>query len=285
MAEHDVTILDSTIHYGEAGQGDPIVFLHGNPTSSYLWRNVIPPLVSEGRCLAPDLIGMGKSGKPDIGYHFLDHALYLEAWFDALDLRRVTLVIHDWGSALGIYWARRHPDRVAAIAMMEAIVEPIGWSQFPEAFIPLFQAFRTEGVGEKLVLEENQFIERVLPGAILRKLSAAEMDAYRAPFPDPASRKPILTWPRQLPIAGEPKDIVAIIEEGTRWLGEHPARKLLLTFDPGVLITERAARSCRARMRNLETKKIGPGLHYVQEDHPQAIAEAVKDWRRRFVAR
>jgi haloalkane dehalogenase len=197
----------------------------------------------------------------------------------------VTLVIHDWGSALGIYWARRHPDRVVAIAMMEAIVEPIAWSQFPEAFVPLFEAFRTQGVGEKLVLEENQFIERVLPGAILRKLTAAEMDAYRAPFPDPASRKPVLAWPRQLPIAGEPKDIGAIIEEGTRWLGEHPMPKLLLTFDPGVLITGRAARWCRDRMRNLETRNIGPGLHYVQEDHPQAIAEAVKDWRRRLVTR
>ena len=285
MAEHDVRVLDSTIHYVEAGQGDPIVFLHGNPTSSYLWRNVIPPLAGEGRCLAPDLIGMGKSGKPDVAYRFVDHARYLGAWFDTLDLRRVTLVIHDWGSALGIDWARRHPDRVAAIAMMEAILEPIGWNQFPEAFIPLFEAFRTEGVGEKLVLEENQFIERVLPGAILRKLAAEEMDAYRAPFPDPASRKPVLAWPRQLPIAGEPKDIVAIIEEGTRWLGEHPVPKLLLTFEPGVLITERSARWCRDRLRNLETKKIGPGLHYVQEDHPQAIAEAVKDWRRAFVPR
>ena len=285
MAEHDVRVLDSTIHYVDVGQGDPIVFLHGNPTSSYLWRNIIPPLAGEGRCLAPDLIGFGKSGKPDIGYHFLDHARYLDAWFDALDLHRVTLVIHDWGSALGIYWARRAAERVAAIAMMEAIVEPIGWSDFPDAMVPLFQGFRTDGVGERLVLEENVFIERVLPGAIVRKLSAEEMDAYRQPFPDPRSRKPILAWPRQLPIGGEPKDVIEIIEASTRWLGESPIPKLLLAFEPGVLVTERAVRWCAERMRNLETKKIGSGLHYVQEDHPDAIAAAVKDWRRRVLTR
>ena len=284
MTEHDLAVLDSKIHYVETGRGDPIVFLHGNPTSSYLWRNVIPLLAGEGRCLAPDLIGMGKSGKPDVGYHLLDHARYLDAWFDALDLRRVTLVIHDWGSALGIYWARRHPERVAAIAMMEAVVEAIGWSEFPEPFVPLFQAFRTPGVGEKLILEENQFIEKVLPGAILRKLSAEEMESYRAPFLDPQTRKPMLAWPRQLPIGGEPKDVVEIIAAGTRWLGEHAVPKLLLTFEPGALITERAARWCKSRMRDLEVQKIGPGLHFVQEDHPEAIGIAVRDWRRRVLA-
>lgn len=284
MTEHEIQVLDSTIHWQEAGSGDPIVFLHGNPTSCYLWRNVMPPLLSEGRCLAPDLIGFGKSGKPDLPYHFLDHARYLDAWFDALDLRRVTLVIHDWGSALGIHWARRHPDRVAGIAMMEAIVEAIGWEDFPQPMVPLFQAFRTSGPGEKLVLDENAFIEKVLPGAVLRPLTAEEMNAYRAPFPDPASRRPILAWPRQLPIAGEPRDVIAIIEESGRWLAEHPCPKLLLSFEPGVLITERAARRCADQMRNLEVRKIGPGLHYVQEDHPQAIAEAVRDWRRRVLA-
>jgi len=281
--ERDLAVLDSTMHYVETGSGDPIVFLHGNPTSSYLWRNVIPPLAGEGRCLAPDLIGMGKSGKPDIAYHLLDHARYLDAWFDALDLRRMTLVLHDWGSALGIYWARRHPDRVAGMAMMEAIVQSIGWDAFPEDFVPLFHAFRSAGAGEKLVIEENRFIESVLPGAILRKLSEEEMEAYRAPFREPRSRRPVLAWPRQLPIAGEPKDVIEIIEAGTRWLGEHPMPKLLLTFEPGVLITEGAAAWCGERMKNLEIRKIGPGLHYVQEDHPLAIAEAVRDWRRREV--
>src|SRR5919109_594529 len=159
MREREVPVLDSTIHYRESGTGDPIVFLHGNPTSSYLWRNVIPRLESEGRCLAPDLIGMGKSGKPDIEYRFRDHARYLDAWFDALQLRNVTLVIHDWGSALGFHWAARHPERVAAIAFMEAIVKPLGWDEWPEAAREVFRGFRTPGVGEKLILEKNVFIE------------------------------------------------------------------------------------------------------------------------------
>jgi haloalkane dehalogenase len=167
--------------------------------------------------------------------------------------------------------------------MMEAIVESIGWDAFPKGFVPLFQAFRTAGAGEKLVLEENRFIESVLPGAILRKLTNEEMEAYRAPFREPKNRRPVLAWPRQLPIAGEPKDVIEIIEAGTRWLGEHPVPKLLLTFDPGVLITDRTAAWCRERMRNLEVRKIGPGLHYVQEDHPLEIAEAVREWRRRQV--
>ena len=204
MTEHDLPVLGSTIHWVEEGRGDPIVFLHGNPTSSYLWRNVMPRLRGEGRLLAPDLIGMGKSGKPDGDYRFPMHARYLDAWLDAMDLRNATLVIHDWGSALGIYWARRHAERVAAIAMMEAIVEPIGWNEFPKDFVPLFQAFRTPGVGEKLVLEQNQFIEVVLPGAILRKLTDEEMNVYRAPFREPATRLPTLAWPRCLPIGGEP---------------------------------------------------------------------------------
>ena len=282
--EHDLKVLDSTIHYIETGHGEPIVLLHGNPTSSYLWRNVIPGLAAEGRCLAPDLVGFGKSGKPDIGYSFLDHARYLDAWFDALDLRNVTLVIHDWGSALGIRWASRHADRVAGIAMMEAILEPIGWSDFPKDFVPLFQQFRTKGPGEQLVIEQNQFIEAVLPGAILRKLTADEMEAYRAPFREPPSRRPVLAWPRQLPIAGEPADVIAIIEENRRWLAGSPVPKLLLAFDPGVLVTDGTVERCRRDMPNLEVRKIGPGLHYVQEDHPEAIASAVRDWRRRVRA-
>jgi haloalkane dehalogenase len=173
MTERDVRALDSSIHHVETGQGDPIVFLHGNPTSSYLWRNVIPRLAGEGRCLAPDLIGMGKSGKPDIAYRFDEHARYLDAWFDALALERVTLVIHDWGSALGIHWAKRHGERVRGIAMMEAILRSIPWEEFPKEIAELFRGFRTPGVGEQLVLEQNVFVERVLPGAILRNLTYA----------------------------------------------------------------------------------------------------------------
>ena len=281
--EHDIPVLDSTMHYVETGSGDPIVFLHGNPTSSYLWRNVIPPLAGEGRCLAPDLIGMGKSGKPDLAYHLLDHARYLDAWFDALDLRRVTLVVHDWGSALGIYWARRHPERVAGIAMMEAILRSIPWDEFPKEIAELFRGFRTPGAGEQLVLEQNVFVEQVFPGAILRRLTDAEMAAYRAPFPDAKSRRPVLAWPRQLPLGGEPADIIAVLGESERWLATSDVPKLLLTFEPGVLITEPVARWCETRFRNLTVRKIGPGTHFVQEDHPVEIGDAVKEWRRRSV--
>jgi haloalkane dehalogenase len=280
MTERDVRALDSSIHHVETGQGDPIVFLHGNPTSSYLWRNVIPRLVGEGRCLAPDLIGMGKSGKPDIAYRFDDHARYLDAWFDALALERVTLVIHDWGSALGIHWAKRHGERVRGIAMMEAILRSIPWEEFPKEIAELFRGFRTAGVGEQLVLEQNVFVERVLPGAILRKLTNAEMAAYRAPFPDAKSRRPVLAWPRQLPLGGEPAEIIAVLGENERWLATSDVPKLLLTFEPGVLITEPVARWCQTQFRNLTVRKIGPGAHFVQEDHPAEIGDAVKEWRR-----
>src|SRR5882724_9424119 len=175
FAVRHVQVHGARMAYVDEGSGDPIVFLHGNPTSSYLWRNVIPRLAGEGRCLAPDLIGMGKSGRPKIDYRFTDHARYMDAWFDAMNLDRVTLVIHDWGSALGIHWAKRHPRRVAGIAMMEAILRDIPWSEFPQELVDLFRGFRTPEVGEQLVLEQNVFIEKVLPGAVLRKLSAGEM--------------------------------------------------------------------------------------------------------------
>jgi haloalkane dehalogenase len=285
MIDHDVAVLDSSIHYVETGQGDPIVFLHGNPTSSYLWRNVIPRLEGEGRCLAPDLIGMGKSGRPRVEYRFADHARYLDAWFDALRLERVTLVVHDWGSALGLDWAKRHAERVCGVAMMEPILRSIPWSEFPKELVELFRAFRTPGVGEELVLEKNLFIERVLPGAILRTLSAEEMDAYRAPFPTPESRAPVLRWPRELPLGGEPADVVAVIDENARWLAVDRIPKLLLTFEPGVLVTEPVAEWCRKTFRNLQTLKIGAGVHFVQEDHPQAIGDAVKTWFRACVVR
>jgi len=279
----DVRVLDSTIAYRESGSGDPIVFLHGNPTSSYLWRNVVPRLESEGRCLAPDLIGMGRSGKPAIDDGFADHARYLEAWFDALDLRRVTLVIHDWGSALGFDWARRHADRVAAIAFMEAIVRPLAWDEWPEASRELFRSFRTPGIGEKLIFEKNVFLERVLPGSIMRKLTDEEMNAYREPFRDPAARRPMWRWPNQIPLDGEPADVADVVARYARWLGESDVPKLLLTFEPGILIRAPMVAWCREHVRRLEVQPIGPGSHFVQEDHPEAIGDAVKAWRRRVL--
>jgi haloalkane dehalogenase len=285
MSEQDLRVLDSTIHYRECGAGgDPIVFLHGNPTSSYLWRNVIPRLASEGRCLAPDLIGMGASGKPAIEYRFVDHARYLDAWFDALDLRRVTLVIHDWGSALGFDWAARHPHRVAGIAFMEAIVKPLTWTEWPEKARPVFQGFRTPKIGEKMIFEKNVFIENVLPGSILRKLRPEEMDAYRAPFLDPESRRPVWRWPNEIPIDGEPKDVVAIVERYDRWLAESDVPKLLLAFEPGAILGPELVDWCRRSFRNLEVQLLGAGSHFVQEDQPEAIGDAVRDWRRRVLA-
>jgi haloalkane dehalogenase len=282
----DVAVLDSTMHYEDVGAGDPIVFLHGNPTSSFLWRKVIPGLTGEGRCLAPDLIGMGQSGKPDIGYRFFDHARYLDAWFDTLDLDRVTLVGHDWGAALGFHWASRHPDRVAAIAFMEAIVRPITWDEFVEVARALFQAFRTPFMGEKLILDQNQFMETVLPGGTIRQLDPEEFDTYRAPFRDPKDRLPMLAWPRCYPIKGEgPEDVVDAVETFDAWLASSTdVPKLLLTFEPGVSITEPITRWCRENIASLEIVAAGTGLHYVQEDQPETIVRFVSDWRRRILS-
>ena len=283
MRDREIQVLDSTMHYKELGFGDPIVFLHGNPTSSYLWRNVMPRLESEGHCLAPDLIGMGQSGKPAIDYSFADHARYLDHWFDQLELDAVTLVIHDWGSALGFDWAHRHPERVIAIAFMEAIVRPLSWDEWPEASRELFRSFRTPGVGEKLILEKNVFVERVLPGSILRKLEPEEMEAYRAPFPDPESRRPVWRWPNQIPLDGEPKEVVELVESYARWLGESDVPKLLLTFDPGILIQGAILDWCKHHIRALEVQHIGPGSHFVQEDHPAEIGDAIQTWRRKIL--
>jgi haloalkane dehalogenase len=262
MQGHDVAVLDSTMHWVESGEGDPIVFLHGNPTSSYLWRNVMPRLDGEGRLLAPDLIGMGGSGRPDVPYLLADHERYLDGWFEALGLDRVTLVVHDWGTALGISWARRHPERVRGVAIMEGVLRSMAWEEWEPGIRELFRQFRTPGAGETLVLEQNVFIEKVLPGAIVRKLGDEEMNAYRAPHPTPESRRPILA-------------------PNERWLAESPLPKLLFTCEPGILVPTHVVEWAKKTFRNLETVALGKGLHYVQEDHPEAIGDGVKAWRRR----
>ena len=281
MAGNDVAVLGSRMHWVESGRGDPIVFLHGNPTHGYLWRNVMPRLAGEGRLLAPDLIGLGRSGRPDLEYSLADHERYLDAWFDALDLDRVTLVVHDWGTALGISWARRHPSRVRGVAMMEGVLRSMGWDEWGEEIRELFRAFRTPGVGEKLVLEENVFVEKVLPGAIVRKLTDEEMNAYRAPFPTPESRRAVLAVPRQIPFDGEPASTMEIVGANEHWLASSEVPKLLFTFEPGILVTPAVADWCRKTFRNLEVRHLGPGIHYVQEDHPHEIGDGVKAWRRR----
>jgi haloalkane dehalogenase len=213
-----IAVLDTEIAFVDSGIGDPIIFLHGNPTSSYLWRNIIPYLTKSGRCLAPDLVGMGQSGKsPSRSYRFVDHARYLDAWFDALDLRRnVVLVVHDWGSALGFHRAHRFPEQIQAIAYLEAIVQPRRWEDFGEN-AGIFRALRSES-GERMVLDENAFVESVLPGGIFRKLRDEEMAAYRAPYLERDARLPTLTWPRQIPVEGEPADVTAIVESYGPWL-------------------------------------------------------------------
>jgi haloalkane dehalogenase len=268
-------VLDTEMSYVETGHGDPIVFLHGNPTSSYLWRNIIPYLGGQGRCLAPDLVGMGQSGRsPSAAYRFVDHARYLDAWFEAVGATRdVTLVLHDWGSALGFHRAFRHPGQVKAIAYMEAILQPRRWSEFPSGRDAMFRAMRSQD-GERLVLDENFFIETVLPKSILRKLSAAEMDAYRAPFRDREARLPLLIWPRELPIEGEPADVVAIVTQYGEWLSGSKLPKLLISAEPGAILVGRALEFCRT-WRNQHEVKVR-GIHFIQEDSPAEIGAALQ---------
>ena len=227
-------ILDSTMYYRESGAGSPIVFLHGNPTSSHLWRDVLPAVGDPGRLLAPDLIGMGDSGKPDIDYTFADHARYLDAWFDALGLDDVVLVGHDWGGALAFDWAARHPDRVRGIAFTETIVKPMAWEEFPEGGRELFRAIKTAGVGEAMILDDNVFIDRACPAPSPPRSRRRTSTVYRKPYPTRESRLPLLRWARSMPLGGEPADVVARVEAYDRWLAASPdVPKLLLTFRPG----------------------------------------------------
>jgi len=274
-AERSVPVLDSTMAYLEQGAGRPIVFLHGNPTSSYLWRNVIRHVSGLGRCLAPDLIGMGRSGKSPSGrYRFVDHARYLDAWFEAVGVSRdAVMVVHDWGSALGFHWARRHPDRVRGIVYMEAIVTPLEWDDWPENARGIFQAMRSPA-GEALVLEKNVFVERILPASILRTLSPEEHDAYRRPFAEPGeARRPTLTWPREIPIAGEPPDVVEIVTQYGTWLAASPVPKLFVNAEPGSILVGRQREICRAWPNQNEVTVNG--IHFVQEDSPDDIGRAV----------
>ena len=272
-----IRVDDSEMSYVDVGQGDPIVFLHGNPTWSYLWRNIIPPLSQLGRCLAPDLVGMGQSAlSPRQAYRFVDHARYLDHWFDALELtREVALVLHDWGSALGFYRAFRHPRQVRAIAYMEALVQPRRWSDWPSGRDQLFRAMRSSD-GERLVLDQNYFVETVLPKSILRKLSDEEMAAYRRPFATRESRLPTLIWPRELPIEGAPADVVDIVESYGAWLAQSQIPKLFVNAEPGSLLSGRAREFCRTWPNQREIKV--EGIHFIQEDAPSEIAAALKSF-------
>jgi len=269
--------------YVEAGSGDPIVFQHGNPTSSYLWRNIMPHLTDQGRCIAVDLIGMGDSDKLDQSgpdsYRYVEHREYLFAAWDALGIRdRVTLVIHDWGSALGFDWACQHPDSVLGIAYMEAIVRPLTWDDWPDAAQAVFQGFRSDA-GEAMVLDKNIFVERVLPGSVLRELTDEEMSVYRRPYLEPGEdRRPTLTWPRQIPIEGEPADVHAIVSGYSQWLSESKLPKLFINAEPGAILGGSQRKFCRS-WKN-QTEVTVAGNHFLQEDSPDEIGEAIAAWRR-----
>jgi haloalkane dehalogenase len=280
-AKHQVEVDGRAMAYVERGTGDPIVLLHGNPTSSYLWRNVIPYLESLGRCIAPDLIGMGDSDKltasgPD-RYRLVEHRAYLDGLLAALGVKqRVTFVVHDWGSALGFDWANRHRDAVKGIAYMEAIVRPMTWDEWPQPIQKLFQGFRSPA-GEGMVLDQNVFVERVLPGSVLRGLSEAEMAVYRRPFAEPGeARRPTLTWPREIPLGGEPADVVAIVQAYADWLATSEVPKLFINADPGAILVGAQREFCRSwpRQREVTVK----GSHFIQEDSPGAIGQAIAVW-------
>ena len=275
-----IALLETEISYVDTGAGEPVVFLHGNPTSSYLWRNVIPHVEGVGRCLAPDLVGMGDSGAaPDGSYRLVDHTQYLDAWFEALGLTNVTLVVHDWGSALGFYWAYRHPERVRGIAYMEAVVRPLTWEEWRDESRQIFQDLRSEA-GEEMVLEKNLFIEGILPSAVLRDLTEEEMNVYRRPYLEPGeSRRPTLTWPRELPINGEPEDVVSIVDDYSKWLAQSDVPKLFVNAEPGATLTGSQREFCRT-WPNQEEVTVR-GAHFVQEDSPEEIGEAVATFVRR----
>jgi haloalkane dehalogenase len=264
--------------YVDEGSGDPIVLLHGNPTSSYLWRNIIPHLNGLGRCVAPDLIGMGDSDKlknsgPD-SYTFVEHRKYLDALLEKIGVtENLTFVVHDWGSALGFDWTYRHPDKVKGIAYMEAIVTHYDWSDWPEQASKIFQGFRSPA-GEELILEKNIFVERVLPGSVLRKMTDSEMAVYRRPFLNPGEdRRPTLSWPRQIPIEGLPEDVVKIVTTYGPWLAKSDIPKLFINAEPGSILTGRARDFCRTWSNQKEVTV--KGNHFIQEDSPDEIGQAV----------
>ena len=275
--------LDHTMAYVEVGSGDPILFLHGNPTSSYLWRNIIPHAETLGRCIAPDLIGMGDSEKlensgPD-RYRFTEHARFLDALLDELDVtRNVTLVVHDWGSALGFHWAERHRERIKGIAYMEAIVAPLTWEDWPPPVKPVFQGFRSPA-GESMILENNAFVEQVLPGAVIREMTDAEMEVYRRPFTEAGeSRRPTLSWPREIPIEGEPADVTEIVKGYGEWLAGSPIPKLFINAQPGAILRGPQREFCRSWPNQREVEVAGS--HFIQEDSPDDIGTALATWIR-----
>ena len=278
-------VLDSFMTFREMGEGSPVVFLHGNPMSSRVWRDVLPHVAERARCLAPDLIGMGDSGKPDIAYRFADHARYLDAWFEATSVRDVVLVGYDWGGSLAMDWAARHPDRVRGLVVFETFLRPMEWNEWSPKGAELFRALRTPGVGEKMVLEENQFLARSLSNGIKRRIADDELAAFHAPYADAASRLPLLQWPREIPIEGEPSDVVAIVKRYDAWLAQTPAGpKLLLAIEPpaGLQPSPTGSRAmiqwARVNIAALDVVPLGPAGHHASEDVPHEMGSTLAAW-------
>ncbi len=283
---HYVEVLGSKMHYVDEGEGDPILLLHGQPTSSYLWRNVIPHLADRARVIAPDNIGFGKSDRPDIDYNYANHVSYIEGFIEALGLENVTVVGHDWGSAFALDYAARHTDNVKGVAFFEAIVAPVfpaaGYDDLPPMLEEFFTTLRS-AKGTELMVDQNYFVERALPDMVMRDMTKAEMDAYREPFQTrDARRRVIVPWPNQIPIGNRPPHTTRVIDNYNQWLMTTDKPKLMLYARPGALNGPAAAEWMVAHTKNIETVYVGEGLHYLQEDQPEAIGRAIADWYRRL---
>ena len=280
LSKEFIEIDGKKIAFHQTGKGRSVVFLHGNPTSSYLWRNIIPIVSGNARCIAPDLIGMGDSEKleeiDEDSYRFFQHRHYLDGFLDALKLgRKVILVVHDWGSALGFDWANRNRDRIAGVVYMEAIVRTVSWKEWPEASVSIFKGFRSSA-GEEMILKKNLFVEAVLPGSILRKLTEEEMEEYRRPCKVPEYRLPTLKWPREIPIDGEPEDVTNIVSDYADWLAISDIPKLFINAEPGAILIGEQREFCRTWTN--QTEVTVSGSHFIQEDSPFEIGKAVSEW-------
>jgi len=273
-----IEINGSNMHYVDVGEGDIVLFLHGQPTSSYLWRNIIPHLQTKARCIAPDLIGMGKSDKPKIAYTYEDHYDYLEKFIKKLELTNITLVIHDWGSGLGFHYANNHRDNIKGIAFMEALIKPMTWKDFPSDYKIVFRLIRAPFIGWLMLSVANMFLKKVVPDSIKRKLSKEEFDNYLEPYPTVASRRPVRVWPQQLPINGKPKRVHDIIAAYNKWLTETDIPKLCLYAHPGAIITEENIEYVQKNIPNTKTVDVGEGIHYLQEDNPDIIGKELAKW-------
>ncbi len=273
-----VEVNGSRMHYIEEGKGNPILFLHGNPTSSYLWRNIIPHLTECARCVAPDLIGMGQSDKPDISYRFADHYEYVKGFIEKLGLSNITLVVHDWGSALGFHYAGQHPEKIKGLAFMEAIYRVPQWTDLGISPKIAFKMLRTPFLGWMMVSVGNMFVNKILPDLVIRDLSEEEMEAYQKPYPTILSRRPVRVWPEEVPFDGHPEDVAEIVTSYNAWLQETSIPKLCFYAEPGLIIQKNDTEWISENFPNVQMVNLGKGLHFVQEDHPHKIGRELKAW-------